>query len=141
MTRHDPFHGFRFRIEFDGVQQGGFSRVKGLARETKLESYREGGVNDHEHKLASWTMFGNLILERGLIDPYLWQWHESVVGGSVTRKRLNISLQDETGQQELWRWLIVDAFPVKWTGTDLDAQSGQVLFESLEFAHHGIKRA
>ena len=49
----DPYRGFRFRVEFDQVQHGGFTRVKGLSRETKYESYREGGVNDHEHKLAT----------------------------------------------------------------------------------------
>ena len=55
MAQPDPYRNFRFRVEFDQVQHGGFTRVKGLLRETKYESYREGGVNDHEHKLATMT--------------------------------------------------------------------------------------
>ena len=53
MARKHPYHAFRFRVEFDSVQHGGFSRVKGLSRETKVETRREGGVNDFEHKLAA----------------------------------------------------------------------------------------
>lgn len=141
MARTDPFHTFRFRVEFDGVQHGAFTRVKGLTRETKIETRREGGVNDFEHKLVTMTTYPNLVLERGLADDYLWRWHEEVIegGGPVTRRTIRIWLQDESGA-EVWRWLVERAYPVKWTGTDLDAASGQVLFESVEFAHHGLRK-
>ncbi len=139
MARSDPFHGFRFRVEFDQVQHGAFARVKGLVRETKIEPRREGGVNDFEHKLATLTTYPNLTLERGLADAYLWSWHEDVIEGRIKRRTVTIALHDETND-EVWRWLIEAAFPVKWTGTDLDANSGQVIFESVEFAHHGIKK-
>ena len=139
MARNDPFHGFRFLVEFDHVQHGGFSRVKGLSRETKIEPRREGGVNDYEHKLATMTTYGNLILERGLADPYLWAWHENVVDGRIERRTVTIVIRDEAGT-EVWRWLVESAFPVKWAGTDLDAASAQVLVESVELAHHGFRR-
>ena len=139
MPRSDPFHTFRFRVEFDQVQHGGFSRVKGLVRETKVEVRREGGVNDFEHKFASQTSYGNLVLERGLADPFLWAWHEDAIEGRVTRRTITVSLQSETGD-EVWRWLVEGAFPVKWAGTDLDGASGQILVESVELAHHGIRK-
>jgi len=135
----DPFHGFRFRVEFDQVQHGAFARVKGLVRETKFEARREGGVNDFEHKLATMTTYPNLVLERGLLDEFLWAWHDDVVDGTVKRRTITIALMDETGK-EVWRWLVEAAYPVKWTGTDLDAANGQVLFESIELAHHGIRK-
>lgn len=135
----DPYRGFRFRVEFDQVQHGGFSRVKGIARETKYESYREGGVNDHEHKLASMTTYGPITLERGLVDDYLWSWHEDVVEGRIKRRTITVALHD-ADDAEVWRWLVEDAFPVKWTGSDLDSQSGQVAVESVDLVHHGIRK-
>jgi phage tail-like protein len=135
----DPYHGFRFRVEFDQLQHGGFSRVKGLTRETKLEVRREGGQNEFEHKLATLTTYGNLVLERGIADTYLWDWHEEVVEGRVKRKNLTLALHDDT-DTEVWRWLVEAAFPVKWSGTDMDAASSQVMVESVELAHHGIRR-
>ena len=140
MSRNDPYRGFRFHVEFDHVLHGGFSRVKGLIRETKIESRREGGVNDYEHKLVTQTSYGNLILERGLVNPYLWSWHDDVVAGNtVTRRTLTIVLNDES-DQEVWRWLVERAYPVKWSGTDLDAGATQVVVESVEFAHEGIRK-
>jgi phage tail-like protein len=139
VTRTDPYRGFRFRVEINQVQHGGFSRVKGLVRETKVESRREGGLNDFEHKLVTGTTYGNLILERGLADPYLWSWHEKVIEGQIERRTLTVALHDEA-DEEVWRWLIEAAFPVKWAGTDLDAGTAQVLVESVELAHHGIRK-
>ena len=139
MAQPDPYRNFRFRVEFDQVQHGGFTRVKGLVRETKYESYREGGLNDHEHKLATMTTYGNLVLERGLVDDFLWAWHEDVIEGRIKRRTLTVGLHNPDGE-EVWRWLIEEAIPVKWTGTDLDAASAQTLVESVELAHHGIRK-
>jgi phage tail-like protein len=141
MARKDPFHGFRFRVEINSVQHGGFSKVKGLVRETKFETRREGGLNDFEHKLITQTGYPNVILERGLVDDYLWSWHTDIVEDRVTTKRrtLTIVLQNDVGD-EVWRWLIEGAFPVKWTGTDLDGASSQVFIESVELAHHGLRK-
>jgi phage tail-like protein len=139
MKRTDPYHGFRFRVEFDQVQHGGFARVKGLTRETRVEARREGGQNEFEYKLATLTSYGNLILERGLVDDFLWTWHEDVVEGRIKRRTMTIGLHDST-DQEVWRWLVQDAFPVKWSGADLDANLSPVLVESVEFVHHGFRK-
>ena len=66
MTRQDPLRGFRFLLEIDGITSGGFTRVKGLSREVKYESYREGGVNEYEHKLVTQVIYPVVVLERGL---------------------------------------------------------------------------
>ena len=140
MNRRDPYHGFRFIVEVEGLTVGGFSRVKGLVRETKFEVFREGGVNDFEHKLASLTTFGNLILERGLIASELWDWHDKVVNGDIRRRKITIALRDET-KTEVWRWHLDGAFPVKWSVSDFDAANQQIVVESIEFAHHGLRKA
>lgn len=138
MGRKDPYRSYRYLVEFDRLQWGGFSKVKGLSRETKFESFREGGVNDFEHKLATLTTYQNLIVERGLADPKLWEWHREVVEGRISRKTISIILQDEASA-EVWRWHADAAFPVKWSVADLDGATTQILVESIEFAHHGLR--
>src|SRR5262249_44392559 len=132
MARVDPFHGFRFRVELDQVQHGGVSKGKSIVRETKVESGRGGGVDEFDHKFATQTTYGNLTLERGLVDDYLWSWHEDIIEDRVKNKRktVTIVLQDSAGA-EAWRWIVEGAFPVKWTGGDLDGASSQVLVESV----------
>jgi phage tail-like protein len=87
------------------------------------------------------TSYGNVVLERGLADDYLLRWHQDVIDGKVERRTVTIVVYDETGTRETWRWLVERAYPVKWTGTDLDAASGAVLVESVELTHHGFRRA
>jgi phage tail-like protein len=140
MTRQDPLRGFRFILEIDAIASGGFTRVKGLTRELKHESYREGGVNEYEHKLITQVTYPVLVLERGLALDDLWNWAQDAADGNVTRKTLRIRLQDEANEKA-WAWQIQSAIPVKWSASDLDAQTSPVVMESLELAHHGLRRA
>jgi phage tail-like protein len=139
MSRSDPYAGFRFVVLIDQVQQGGFAKVRGLQRETRVESFREGGVNTHEHKLMTMTAYPNIVLERGLADPLLWIWHQLVIEGAglPIRRTLTITLRDEA-QKDVWSWIALAAYPVKWAVADLDATSGQVTTEAVEFVHHGL---
>jgi len=140
VERQDPLRGFRFVLEIEGIASGGFTRVKGLAREVKHESYREGGVNDYEHKLITQVAYPVVILERGLALDDLWQWALATADGEVQRKTIFVRLHDEADEKR-WAWQITHALPVKWAATDLDAQASQVVMESLELAHHGLRKA
>ena len=140
MARQDPLRGFRFLLEIDSVASAGFTRVKGLSREVKHESYREGGVNEYEHKLVTQVSFPVVVLERGLALDDLWKWAQATADGEVERKTLRIRLQDEANEKR-WAWQIEHALPVKWSASDLDAQSAQVVMESLELAHQGLRKA
>jgi len=140
MARQDPLRGFRFLLEIDEITSGGFMRVKGLSREVKYESYREGGVNEYEHKLFTQVSYPSVILERGLALDDLWNWALAASEGDVQRKNIWIRLQNEHGDKA-WAWQLEWAMPVKWAATDLDAASSQVIMESIELAHHGLRKA
>jgi len=140
MVRLDPLRGFRFLVEIEGLVSGGFARVKGLQREIKHESFREGGVNEYEHKLFTQVSYPSVILERGLVLDDLWNWALAASEGDVQRKNIWIRLQNEHGDKA-WAWQLEWAMPVKWAATDLDAASSQVIMESIELAHHGLRKA
>ena len=140
MVRLDPLRGFRFLVEIEGLVSGGFARVKGLQREVKHESFRGGGVNEYEHKLFTQVSYPSVILERGLVLDDLWNWALAASEGDVQRKNIWIRLQNEHGDKA-WAWQLEWAMPVKWAATDLDAASSQVIMESIELAHHGLRKA
>ena len=139
MTRNDPYSGFRFVVAIDQIRQGGFTKVKGLQRETKTETYHEGGLNEYEHKFVTLTSYPNLVLERGLADSALWEWHQKVIEGNVKRRTITITMRDE-GDKDAWSWTAQGAYPVKWASADFDAASGQVTAETIEFVHNGLLR-
>ena len=140
MIRLDPLRAFRFLVEIEGIISAGFTRVKGLSREVKYESYREGGVNEYEHKLITQVSYPVVVLERGLALPDLWAWALATADGEVRRRTIRIRLQDE-GNIPIWAWQVEHALPVKWAASDLDAQGSPVVMESLELAHHGLRKA
>lgn len=140
MNRQDPLRGFRFLLEIEGITSGGFSKVKGISRELKFESYREGGVNEYEHKLVTQASNPVVVLERGLALDDLWKWALAAADGEIRRRTIRIRLRDEA-DGPAWAWQIEHAIPTKWSASDLDAASSQVVMESLELAHHGLRKA
>jgi len=137
MLGTDPYGAFRFLVEIQGLEVGGFQSVSGLERETKIEPYREGGVNDHERQHAGLTTYPPLRLKRGLADPLLWAWHQAVILGRIQRMMMSVVLLGK-GRSEAWRWIFIDAYPTKWTVADLDATQSAIATETVEFVHHGL---
>lgn len=139
--RNDPYMAFTFLVEIEGLLVGGFSEVTGLQIETVIETYREGGLNEYEHKLAGPTRYpSNLILKHGLTDiETLWSWHQDVAQGTIERKNGTIYLLDRQRLPAMW-WDFMEAYPVKWTGPELRAESNTVAVETVELVHRGISK-
>ncbi|CAG1003621.1 hypothetical protein MYXO_03221 [Myxococcaceae bacterium] len=139
--RNDPYQPFNFLVEIEGLVVGGFSEVSGLQVETVLETYREGGLNEYEHKLAGPTRYpSNLVLKRGLTDiEALWSWHQDVTQGKIERKNGTLYLLDRQRLPAMW-WDFVEAYPVKWMGPEFRADSNTVAVETVELAHRGISK-
>ena len=138
--REDPYLSFRFLVEIQGLIVAGFSEISGLQAETETEEVREGGVNDHVHKLPKITKYPNLTLKRGITDSdALWKWHQDVVNGKVKTRTVRVIVMDSEGNEK-WHWYFYEAYPVKWVGPDLKADSSTVAIETLELVHNGIKK-
>ncbi|MFZ5352364.1 MAG: phage tail protein [Bacillota bacterium] len=138
-AKYDVTGVFRFLVEIDGLLVGGFTRVSGLEVETEEEEYQEGGLNEYTHHLPVRTKYPRLILRRGYASSNdLWDWHEQVASGRTVRKNGSIILLDARGH-EICRWNFFDAYPVKWTGPELDSESSRIAIETLEIVHNGLK--
>jgi phage tail-like protein len=139
-VRLDPYQGFNFLIEIEGILAGGFSECSGLTVETEFFDYREGGVNGYIHRFPGPTKYPPLTLKHGLtqIDG-LWTWHQDVIQWNVERKNGTIYLLNKQSLPVMW-WDFKEAYPTKYTGPDLRADSGAVAFESVELAHRGLSR-
>ena len=128
-------------VEIDGLLVAGFSEVSGLSAETEVHEYAEGGLNQYVHRFPSHTRFAPIVLKRGLtLTNDLWNWYADVIEGKIKRKNGAIILFDPTFL-EFRRWNFYEAYPIKWTGPDLNATSSEIAFESIELAHNGFKAA
>jgi phage tail-like protein len=140
-TRNDPYRGFNFLVEIDGINQGGFQEVGGLDASTAAVDYREGTDPAHSRKLTGLNTYSPITLKRGITDTdELWKWRQTVIDGQTVRKNGSIVLRDETGTEKL-RWNFFAAWPSKWTGPALSAGTAAVAVESLEITHEELKKA
>ncbi|SFR65126.1 phage tail protein [Halogeometricum limi] len=143
--RTDPYLGYRFLVEVDGLVVGGFSEVSGLTVEMETARYEEGGVNAFVHQFPTRLTHPNLVLKRGLTDDAsFWQWMQDAVATSpvplelaTLRKNVRVVLLDAAGDESLG-WEFLRAYPIKWVGPEFDAARGAVAIETLELVHEGI---
>jgi phage tail-like protein len=145
MARIDPLRNFRFRLEIDSIARAGFSEV--MIAETTIDAvdYREGPDPPHLRKLSGLTKYGNITLKWGLtvgagaLD--LIQWHANISAGHIVdnRKSVAIIVQDEAGADKA-RFVISEAWPIKYNPSALNGKGNEVIVELLELANEGIER-
>ena len=100
-NRVDPYRGFNFLVEIDGITQAGFQEVDGLDSSTETTDYREGSDPAHVRKLPGLTSFSAITLKRGITDSdELWKWRATVIDGQIQRKNGSIVLLDDTGKEK-----------------------------------------
>lgn len=145
MARNDPLRNFRFRVEIDNLARAGFAEVSIGAIEVGVVDYREGTDPTHVRKLSGLTKYVNVTLKAGLTTGAdaleLFHWQRDVVSGQLaqSRRRVVIVLQDEAGQDQA-RFVVSNAWPVKYETSPLSARSNEVVIETLELANEGIER-
>jgi phage tail-like protein len=136
--RFDPYQASNFVIEIEGLLAGGFSECSGLEVESEMQEYREGGVNDYVHRFAGPTRYPPLVLRHGItLSDILWRWYQMTSAGQVKRRNGTIFLLNSE-HIPVVAWVLRDAFPYKWTGPELRADTANVAFESVELAHRGL---
>jgi phage tail-like protein len=142
MARVDPIRNYRFRLEIDGIQQAGFSEVAIGETTTDAIDYREGIEPAHVRKLSGLTKYGNITLKWGVTESVeLFNWHKAIVAGQIqkNRKQVAIVVVDEAGTDKA-RFVVSDAWPIKYDPSDLNAKGNEVFIEVLELANEGIER-
>ena len=142
MARQDPLRNVRFRLEIDGLQVAGFSEVAIGATTTEAIDYREGNEPLRVRKLSGLTKYGNVSLKRGVTDSReLFDWHQQIVQGQISSGRRNVAIVvlGEAGEDRA-RFIVSNAWPIKYDPGDLNAKGNEVFIECLELANEGIER-
>ena len=136
----DPFQGFNFRVEIDGIQYAGFREVAGIDFDQTPAEYRDGTDPLHVRKLPALNKYSNITLKRGISDDKnIWDWRKKCIDGKVERKNGSIILCDNAGEEKV-RWEFHEGWPTKLTITGFNATSNDVAIEELTIAHEWVER-
>jgi phage tail-like protein len=139
MARDDPYKGFNFLVEIDGISVAAFCEVTGLASETAVIEYRNGSDRANTvRKLPGLTKYANIVLKRGVTqDTQLWQWRKAIEQGTPDRRSGAIVLLDDE-RNPVRRWRFSEGWITKFDGPDLNAKGNDVAIETIEIAHEGL---
>lgn len=135
MARVDPYAGYNFAVELDGITRAGFRECSGLETSQDAGEYREGtDRNLAVRKIPGLNSYGDITLSRGFTsDAKLWEWREKAMKGSVERHDISITLLDDHGNARI-TWNLFDCWPKSWSGPSLSASSNEVAIEQLTLA-------
>ncbi|HEX6674945.1 MAG TPA: phage tail protein [Actinomycetes bacterium] len=141
MARIDPYTGFRFILEIDGIAQGSFSQVSGFGSRVEPIEYREGGDAPTVRKLPGRVTYPDITLRWGVTDDLqLYRWHRAAVDGHIERKNGSIVLLGDDGQEKV-RWNFFQAWPSVWDGPDFDATANAVALHTLTISCERVEQA
>ncbi|MFQ5524979.1 MAG: phage tail protein [Thermoanaerobaculia bacterium] len=139
--RNDPYKNFRFVLEIDGIQQGGFRECSGFGSTVEVVEYREGGEPSTVRKLGGTISYPDITLNWGITDSReLYDWHLAAVQGQIERKNGSIILQNDVGEESV-RYNFFEAWPSGWDGADLNSTGNEVAVDSLTISCERFERA
>jgi phage tail-like protein len=134
------FHFLVGFLDFKMVPDFHFQSVSGLNVNLETETYREGGENRFIHTLPVRANYSNLILKRGLItNSKVIDWCMDTFNNmEVKPVNLVVSLLNDI-HVPVMTWNVVNAFPVKWSVSDFDAETSKLAIESIELKYQYFK--
>jgi phage tail-like protein len=138
--RLDPYGGYNFAVELDGITRAGFTECSGLENSQEAGAYREGtDKNLSPRKLPGLVTHSDVTLSRGFTnDRKLWDWREKALKGSVERHNISIMLLDDVGEPKI-RWNLFECWPRQWTGPSFNATADEIAIEQLIIAYERIE--
>ncbi len=154
MLRYPPV-GFFFNVVFtesfetDNQQiantEAQFQSVTGLSVDMQTETVKEGGENSFEHVLPVRTKFSPLVLKRGLVkNSKMGKWlADAMLNFDIRPMDLLVNLlhfdkaaapgsADAANPQPLMTWVVVNAWPKKWSVSEFNAEQNSLAIESME---------
>lgn len=134
-----PIAKFNFKVEIADSEIA-CQEVSGLDMETEAIEYRAGNSKTASKvRMPGLLKYSNITLKKGVFkgDKALFEWFKSLKSNTIERKSMVIKLCDETGEPMV-TWKVTNAFPLKFSGTDLKAEGNEIAIETIEVAHEGI---
>jgi phage tail-like protein len=139
-----PPVGFHFRVEFDlsgaGETETRFRDVGGLSMELEEETFNEGGENRFVRKFPVRARFSDLVLKRGLLtNSTVRSWIEAaVLDMDIAPITIWVTVLNDA-HEPLQTYTFTNAWPKKWSVSDLNAETSAVMVETLELAYQYFK--
>lgn len=135
-----PVPKFHFKVTIGDKGEIAFQEVSGLDTEHDIIEYRAGkSVDFPTVKMPGLRKASDISLKKGMFkdDTALYDYFMEVKMNTIQREIVTIQLLDEE-HNPMFTWTLQNAYPLKVTGTDFNAQNSEVAIEEIVLAHEGL---
>ena len=129
-----------FKVTFGDKGEVFFQEISGLDTEYDIIEYRAGNSADFSTVRKPGLLKGaDVTLKKGMFknDTALYKYFNEIKMNTIARQTVTIQLLDE-GHNPMFTWTLKNAFPMKVTGTDLNAETSEIAVEEIVLAHEGL---
>ena len=142
----DPPLGFRFSVVFfvGGIVPNPldilFQKVSGIGSTVETTAVEEGGQNLYSQNLPTRVQYENLVLERGVVlgSPLVVEFNRAMSEFKFTPSNVLVTLLGNDAEP-IASWLFMNAYPVKWSVSDLNAEENSVVIETMELTYQRMQ--
>lgn len=133
--------GSWFNLELDNGIDGFFKEISGLAIEVEVVEITDASRDTLTRKRPGTTKYTEITLKRTLsADKKLWDWIKSIRDGKPDfRTKGAVVLYDIAGTEK-GRWTFENAWPSKWSASDLDVGTDDPMQEEVTLQVEMLKR-
>lgn len=142
-TKDIELVGSWFTIEMDNGIKGNFTDASGFGYEMevveKTESTAKGDTRTR--KRPGTAKYQDITLKRTLSpDKAFWNWAKSIRDGQLEYRTNGSLFIYDMGGTLLSSWTFTNVWPSKWSASDLDVGTDDLMTEEITLAVEGLER-
>ncbi len=133
--------GSWFYVKLDNGIEGFFTDASGFGYEVEVIEKTETKNDTRTIKRPGTTKYQDITLKRTLgPDKKFWNWAKSIRDGTLEyRTNGSLVINDMSGK-ELSRWTFTNVWPSKWSASDLDVGTDDLMTEEVTLAVEELVR-
>jgi len=133
--------GSWFYIKLDNGIEGFFTDASGFGYEVEVIEKTETKNDTRTIKRPGTTKYQDITLKRTLSpDKKFWNWAKSIRDGTLDYRTNGSMVINDMSGAELSRWTFTNVWPSKWSASDLDVGTDDLMTEEITLAVEELVR-
>lgn len=133
--------GSWFEVKLDNGITGMFSDVSGLNIEIEVVDNTLTSKDTVNRKRPGTTKYSEITLKRTLsADQAFWKWAKSIRDGDSKFRTNGAIMLYDIGSKMIGNWKFTNAWPSKWSASDLDVGTDDLMQEEVTLQVEMLER-
>jgi phage tail-like protein len=151
-SQFDPYRKFKFRIKINNVPVAGLTKCSALTVSVESKEFRSGEMDSYKHKLPGMVSFEPITLEQGVTADKTFESWATAMSNYLGNKGADAEKTPDNFRKDIdievynlnnvrvKAYRVYNCWTSKYTAVpDLDANSGDVMIQTLVLENEGIQ--